>query len=230
VSSFPGSSSESWAARQEAEFSPERRRGAPRPPGAPDPVLTGMARRIFNLAGIAVVIGVALAISIPLLGLRSTDCGSISCGLVQTVGKALAAGGIGVALGTVAIASLRAGRFSAATMAALVAGPALLWSVMVVDQWRQLSAGTDEATQVITVARDYAASHGVGPAADLRALIYNGRGDWLSVKLTAPNGNQSFVIARREGSTWTPVAAAPTFTRDELRALGAPTDLLSDPG
>jgi hypothetical protein len=228
VSTYPGSTSETLAARQEAEFSPTAGRGVPpRPPS--EPLLRGLAKAIFNASGAIVAVGVCMALAIPLMGLRSTDCGQLNCGLVQTVGKALAAGGIGVALGVLAIASLRAGRFSAAVIAALIAGPSLLWAVMIVDQWQALSAGTDEASAAIAAAREYAAARGVGPAGDLHALIYNGRGEWMSVKITGPDG-QSFVLERKSGSTWTPVAAAPTFSRDELRALGAPTDLLNDPG
>jgi hypothetical protein len=71
---------------------------------------------------------------------------------------------------------------------------------------------------------------GLGPAGELRPLIYNGRGEWISVRVTAPGGASAFVLERRDGATWVPVAMAPTFTRDDLRALGAPTDLLRDPG
>jgi len=56
----------------------------------------------------------------------------------------------------------------------------------------------------------------------------HGRGDWISVRITAPGGASAFVLERRDGASWTPVAMAPDFSRDELRALGAPTDLLRD--
>jgi hypothetical protein len=228
VSTFPGSNAESTVARHEAEVGPPGR-GVPPRPGA-GPTLPGPARALFQAAGLVAALGALAALAVPVLGLSSTSCGPLNCGLVQTLGKVMAAGGIGVALATVAVQSLRTRQFSAAVLAALVAGPALLWAVMIVDQWRQLDAGTDEASAVIAIAREYAAGRGLGPAGELRPLIYNGRGDWISVKITAPNGASAFVLERRDGGGWAPVAMAPTFTRDDLRALGAPTDLLRDPG
>jgi hypothetical protein len=228
VSSFPGSNAESSAARQEAELGPLGRGLPPRQPGGP--AMLGPARLLFQIAGLLAALGAAAALAIPLLGLSSTSCGALNCGLVQTLGKALVAAGIGVALATVAVQSLRTRQFSLAVIAALVAGPSLLWAVMIVGNWQQLEAGTDEASAVIAVARGYAADRGLGPAADLRPLIYNGSGSWISVRISAPGGASAFVLERRDGAAWTPVAIAPTFTPADLRALGAPTDLLRDPG
>jgi hypothetical protein len=225
---FPGSNAESAAARHEAEVSAYGTAAPPRPSGGP--TLRGPARALFQVASLVAAVGVIVALAVPIGGLSSTSCGAVNCGLLQTLGKALAAGGIGVALATIAVQSLRTRQFSAAVLAALVAGPALLWAVMIVDQWRQLESGTDEASAVIAAARDYASAGGLGPAAELRPLIYNGRGEWLSVRVTAPGGASAFVLARRKDGGWSPVAMAPTFSRDELRALGAPTDLLRDPG
>jgi hypothetical protein len=228
VSSLPGSNAEAAAARREAELGPYGRGVPPRPAGGP--TLRGPARWLFQAAGLVAGLGVVAALAVPMLGLSSTSCGPLNCGLVQTLGKALAAGGIGLALATVAVQSLRTRQFSLAVLAALVAGPSLLWMVMIVDQWRQLDAGTDQASAVTARAREYAAGRGLGPAGELRPLIHNGRGDWISVRVTAPGGASAFVLERRDGAGWTPVAMAPDFSRDELRALGAPTDLLRDPG
>jgi hypothetical protein len=228
VSTFPGSNAESAVARREAEVGPPGR-GVP-PRRTSGPTLPGPARALFRAASLVAALGALVALAVPVLGLSSTSCGPLNCGLVQTLGKAMAAGGIGLALATISVQSLRTRQFSAAVLAALVAGPALLWTVMIVDQWRQLDAGTDEASAVIALAREYAAGRGLGPAGELRPLIYNGRGDWISVKITAPGGATAFVLERRDGGAWAPVAMAPTFTRDDLRALGAPTDLLRDPG
>jgi len=228
VSTRPGSNAESAVARREAEVGPH---GRARPPGAPSgPTLRGAARVFFQIAGLVAALGVVAAVAVPILGLSSTSCRPLDCGLVQMLGKAMAAGGIGLALATVALQSLRTRQFSVAVLAALVAGPALLWTVMIVDQWRQLQAGTDEASAVIAVAREYAAGRGLGPAGELRPLIYNGRGEWISVRVAAPGGASAFVLERRDNGAWAPVAMAPTFSRDALRALGAPTDLLRDPG
>jgi hypothetical protein len=227
MSTFPGSNSESTAARREAEVAPN---GRAAPPGsAPGPTLRGPARLFFQIAALVAALGVLAALAVPILGLSSTSCRPVDCGLLQTLGKAMAAGGIGLALATVAVQSLRTRQFSAAILAALVAGPALLWTVVIVDQWRQLEAGTGEASTVVALAREYAAGRGLGPLGELRPLIYNGRGDWISVRVAAPGGASAFVLERRANGTWTAVAMAPTFSRDDLRALGAPTDLLSDP-
>jgi hypothetical protein len=227
MSMFPGSNAESAVARQEAEVGPLDPSGPSAP--ATGPALRGAARTLFQLAGLIAVVGVVLALAVPIGGLSSTSCQPFDCGLVQRLGKVFAAGGIGVALTTLAFQSLRNRQFSAAIMATLVAGPALLMAVLIVDEWRQIEAGTDMPTVVGGLARDYAAARGLGPAAELRPLIYNGRGDWLSVRLTGPGGATSFVLLQRQAGAWTPRAVAPTFTKEELRALGAPTDLLNDP-
>jgi hypothetical protein len=201
---------------------------APRPSGSPNVSMPPRARFIVSAAGAMVGVGLLLALVVPILGLSSGDCGPLSCGLVQTVGKGLTAGGLGIGFGVVAVGSFLTRRYSAGTVAALIAIPALLMAATVVEQWRLQSAGVDEATQVLTAARQYAASRGI-VVADGQAVVFNGRGTWLSVKLTAPDGSTAYVLERRDGPTWTPQAMAPTFTRDELRALGAPTDLLRDP-
>lgn len=168
--------------------------------------------------------GAALSLLVPVLGLRSDSCGGVSCGLVQVIGKAMASSGVALALGTVGLASVRAGRFSAGALALLIAGPALLWTVMIVDDWRQLQAGTDEASQVIALAREYAASQRKLPPDQLRGLIVNGRGGWMSVRIAEP-GQTELVLLQREAGSWKPRAIAPAFTKEELRALGAPPNV-----
>lgn len=202
----------------------------PADPTRPVAVMPRRARIVLSIAGAMFAVGLVLALGVPMLGLQADDCGALSCGLVQTVGKALTAGGIGLGFGIVAVGSVLTRRYSAGFVAALIAVPALLLAFTVTNQWRQQAAGTDEASAVLAAARQYAAARGFAPVGQVRAVVYNGRGTWLSVKLTAPDGSTAYVLERREGPTWTPQAMAPTFTRAELRALGAPTDLLSDPG
>jgi hypothetical protein len=191
----------------------------------PASIMGPAARRIFVLGVLLALVGACLSIAIPVLDLRSDACGVVSCGLVQVIGKALASGGLGLALGTVAVASLRAGRFSAAALAALVAGPALLWSVMILDDWRNLQAGTDEASAILTAARDYAAAQRGLPAADLRPIIVNGRGDWVSVRVAEVGRGSELVLLRKDGGTWRPQAIAPSFSLQQLHDMGAPLDV-----
>jgi hypothetical protein len=187
-----------------------------------------LAQALFRAAGAVAAIGIALAVAVPLLGLRSDACGPVGCAEAQVVGKTLAAGGVALALGAVAVVCLLGRRFSAGTLALAIALPALIWAVLVVDGYRQQQAGLDDATRVIAIARDYAAAQ-PGAGEPLQATVFNGRGDWLSVRMTRPDGSTFFVLQQRSGGVWSARAAAPTFTREELRALGAPTDLLRDP-
>jgi hypothetical protein len=193
----------------------------------PASVVGPLARRVFTLGGALAVVGAVLALAVPVFGLRSDACGSVNCGLLQVIGKALTSGGLALALGAIAVASIRAGRFSAGVLAALIAGPALLWTVMVVEDWRELQAGTSEATQVLAAARDYAAAQRGLPADQLRPIIVNGRGSWVSVRVTEPTGAE-LVLLERQNGRWTPRAIAPSFSKDELRAIGAPTDVARD--
>lgn len=186
------------------------------------------ARRLFQLFGLVAAVGVVLALAVPLLNLRSGDCGPLNCGFVQVVGKVAASVGVGAALGTVAFVALRAGRITAAVLAALIAGPALLWSVFIVDQWQQLMAGTDQVTVMVSTARDYAARQEGLPSDSLHALLTTGRGDWAVVKIQRPDGAVSYALLERGENGWVPRAIGPSFSRDELRALGAPTDLMRD--
>ncbi len=194
----------------------------------PTSIMGPAARRIFALGGVLALIGACLSIAIPVFYLHSDACGTVSCGLVQVVGKALASGGLALALGTTAVASLRAGRFSAAALAALVAGPALLWSVMILDDWRNLQAGTDEASAILAAARDYTAAQRSLPAADLRPIIVNGRGDWVSVRVAEPGRGSELVLLRKDAGSWRPQAIAPTFSLQQLHDMGAPLDVTKD--
>jgi len=184
---------------------------------------------LFRGAGLVLAAGMVLALVVPILGLRSDDCGPLSCGLVQAIGKALAAGAVGLGFLVLAVVSVLRRGFSAAVLALFVALPALLFAATTLEQWRRVEAGADAPTIVIASSREFAARQGFGEAASLRGFVYNGRADWLSVKLTSPAGLETFVIQRRRAGEWSPVAAAPRFTRDELRELGAPTDLMREP-
>src|SRR5439155_24537001 len=175
----------------------------------------------FHLCSVLTLVGACLSLLVPVLDLRSDACGSDGCGLLQVIGKVLASGGLALALGTASLTSLRAGRFSMAALAALVAGPALLWSVLILDDWRGLQAGTDEAGQIVKAARDYTAAQRGLPAGDLRPIIVNGRGNWVSVRVAENGRGSEMVLLRNDGSAWRARAIAPTFSLQELHDLGA---------
>jgi hypothetical protein len=61
-----------------------------------------------------------------------------------------------------------------------------------------------------------------------RALIVNGRADWINVRTSWADGCSRVVLLRRTGDRWAPIAMAPSFTLAELRALGAPSSVADD--
>ena len=190
----------------------------------PASIVGPFARRIFTVGSVLFLVGAVLSLSVPVFDLQSNACGPIGCGLLQVLGKALAAGGLGVGLAAIAVATLRAGHFSAGVLAALIAAPALLWAVMIVDDWQRLQSGTDEAGQILAVARDYTASQRSLPPDQVRGLIVNGRGAWVSVREAEP-GTTELVVLEKTSAGWQPRAIAPSFTKEQLRDLGAPTDV-----
>ena len=194
----------------------------------PASVMGPFARRTVVLGGMLALVGACVSLVVPVFDLRSDACGPLSCGLLQLIGKVLASGGLALALGTASVVSLRAGRFSMAALAALVAGPALLWTVMILDDWQGLQAGTNEATAILTAARDYTAAQRGLPAADLRPIIVNGRGNWVSVRVAENGRGSELVLLQKDGAAWRPRAVAPTFTLQQLHDLGAPLDVTKD--
>lgn len=183
-----------------------------------------VASAMFALAGV----GVVLAVLIPALDLRSSGCGPLDCGLLQTIGKVMTGLGVGIGLTIVAVGALRAGKLTMAICVVLIAGPSFVWAALIADQWRDLISGTGEVSQMLASAREYAAAQEHVDGSGLSPLLTNGRGDWSVVRIVHPDGAKSYVLSRRSGGRWTPVAIAAWFDRDALRALGAPTDLMKD--
>lgn len=189
-----------------------------------------LAGRIFRLCAIVAGVGIVLALTVPLLNLRSDQCGPINCALMQVIGKVLTSLGVGMALGTVAVVSLRARRFTPAALAALIAGPTLFWSVLIVDQWRQLGEGSDRVSNMVATARVYASRELGVPQQQLRPLLTTGRDDWAVVRITRPDGSVSYALLQHVNGAWTPKALGDSFSRAQLRELGAPTNLMQDAG
>lgn len=190
------------------------------------PLLPARARRLLAAASILTMSAAAVAVSVPLLGLRAADCGPFGCDLVQTAGKAGAGVGVALSASIGMISALVHRRAAAAAMAALIVFPALVMTGLVIEDWREARAGTSEAQAVVRTARAHVASVTGQAATDLKGIIVNGRGAWISVRVTAPDRTDLFVLLRRDDGVWAPRAAAPGFTREELVAIGAPTDLL----
>src|SRR5258708_22601482 len=105
--------------------------------------ILGPGTRLVSTVGfILALVGAALSIAVPVFDLRSDACGSISCGLLQVIGKAVASGGLGFGLGALCVASPRARRLSAPAVGRPVAGPPLLLAVPVLHHLRRPPTGT----------------------------------------------------------------------------------------
>ena len=192
------------------------------------PGLAGPTRRLIQIGATLAVVGLTLTLIVPILNLRSSDCGSLNCGLVQTIGKAATSVGVLVIFATAAIAAARTRNFSAAVLAALIAFPAAVLAVAVVVQWQQLQAGTDRITPMLSRAREFAAIQNQSAPSDIKPLLVTGKGDWAVVRVSQVERADEFVLLVRDGSDWRPRAMAKTFTKNELTRLEAPTDLMRD--
>ncbi len=192
------------------------------------PGLAGTTLRLIQIGAILAAVGLTLTLIVPILNLRSSDCGSLNCGLVQTIGKASTSVGVLVIFATAAITAARTRNFSGAVLAALIAFPAAVLAVGVVVQWQQLQAGSDRITPMLARARDFAASQNQSSPSDIKTLLVTGKGDWAVVRVSQADRMDEFVLLIREGSEWRPRAMARTFTKNELARLEAPTDLMRD--
>src|SRR5262245_11275232 len=165
-----------------------------------------------------------------LLQLDSTDCGPLSCALLQTLGKVVACLGVATASGVAIVRSLTRRGFSAAALAFFVFFPTVVWAGLAVRNYVEGERGSGPVYLLNGVARDYAATRLGRPASELRALTIDGKQGWIAVRVTAPDGTSRLVLLESVGGQWQPRTIAPSFSKAELRALGAPTDLLPDGG
>lgn len=182
----------------------------------------------MKLAGALLGLGVILAILPGTLGLASDGCGPVNCALVQAAGKVAACLGVIAAMAIVAARALAQRSYSGAVLAGLVMLPAVVWVGLTIGNYQASIAGSGEVHRLNGAAREYAAARVGVPAEQLRALAVDGKLGWAAVRVTAPDGQSQLVLLQTVGGDWTPRAIAPTFSKDELRALGAPTDLLRD--
>jgi hypothetical protein len=185
---------------------------------------------LFTVAGALLGVGVVLALMPAVLGLDSTDCGWLSCALVQTLGKVAVCLGVAAATAVLLVGSLARRNFSGAALAFFLLFPTVVWAGLAVQAYRQGETGSGEVHRLNGAARDYAAAQLGRPAADLRALAIDGKQGWAAVRVTAPDGASRLVLLQSVGGQWRPRTIGTAFSKDELRALGAPTDLLRDAG
>lgn len=192
--------------------------------------MAGLTRRLVQLGGTLAGVGLVLTVMIPIFNLSSGDCGPLNCGLVQTIGKSATSVGITLVFATTALASLRTRNFSGAALAALIAFPAAVLAVGVMVQWQQFQSGTDRITPMLANAREFAAVQRQAAPDDIKLLLVTGKGDWAVVRISQSERSDEFVLLVRQGNTWEPRAIGSAFTKDELRRLDAPTDLMRDAG
>ena len=201
-------------------------------PAAALPIAAGQpppfVRALVSGGGAVALVGVLLVLFVPVLDVSSEDCAPLSCALLQVIGKVAAAGGVAVAASALAVGSAVARRPAGAVLAALIALPALIWPFSVVDAYGKRQAGIDQPSLVVAAAREYAVSSGECGGGEPRATVINGRQDWVTVRATWPDGCARLILLKREAGAWQAKAIASAFTRDELRALGAPTNVARD--
>jgi hypothetical protein len=175
---------------------------------------------LWGIAGALLAVGVGLTVMPGLLGLTSTSCGPIGCDVLQRAGKVAVCVAVLAATAAIAASSLARRNYAAVGLALLVALPAAIWGGLA------LMGDTGEAQQTNRLARDYAAAQLGRPADELRPIILDGRLGWIAVRVTDPAGATNTVLLRQVDGEWRPQAIAPSFDRERLRQLGAPTNLI----
>ena len=175
---------------------------------------------VWGVAGALLAIGVVLSVLPGLFRLDSTSCGPIGCDVLQTAGKVAVCIAVLAAAGLIAARALVRRNYTAAALAFLIALPAAIFGGLA------LMGDSSEAQQTNRIARDYAAAQLGRPADDLRPIILDGKLGWIAVRVTDPAGATNTVLLRRIEGEWRPQALAPSFGKEQLRALGAPTDLI----
>ena len=184
--------------------------------------------RLFGAAGALFGVGVVLAVVPALLGLDSTDCGALNCALVQTLGKVAVCLGVAGVTGVLLVRFLARRNYSGAALTFFLLFPAVVWAGLAVQTYWQGETGSGEIYRLNGAAREYAAAQLGRPASELRALAVDGKEDWAAVRVTAPDGASRLVLLQSVGGQWSPRTIGPSFSKDDLRRLGAPTDLLRD--
>jgi hypothetical protein len=176
----------------------------------------------LGAAGGLLAIGVALAILPGLLRLDSTSCGPIGCDLLQTIGKVATCLAVLAAAGLIAARALVQRNYTVVALAFLIALPAAIFGSLAAI------GDTTEAQQANLIARSYAAAQLGRPADELRPIILDGKLGWMAIRVTDAAGASHTVLLHRVDGAWRPEALAPSFGKEQLRAVGAPTDLIRE--
>jgi uncharacterized membrane protein YhaH (DUF805 family) len=177
---------------------------------------------LWGLSGALLAVGVVLAVMPGLLRLQSTSCGPVGCDMLQMIGKVAVCVAVLAATAAIATRALRQRNYTAVALAFLIALPAAIFGGLA------LIGDTTEAQLTNRIARDYAAAQLGRPADELRPIILDGKLGWIAVRVTDPTGASNTVLLRRVEGEWRPQALAPSFGKEQLRALGAPTDLIRE--
>lgn len=177
---------------------------------------------LWGAAGALLAIGVVLAVLPGLFRLDSTACGPIGCDVLQTAGKVAVCLAVLAAAALIATRALTRRNYNAAALAFLLALPAAIFGGLA------LAGDSGEAERTNAIARQYAAAQLGRPAEQLRPIILDGKLGWIAVRVTDPAGTSNTVLLRRVEGEWRPQAIAPAFGKEQLRALGAPTDLIRE--
>jgi uncharacterized membrane protein YhaH (DUF805 family) len=177
---------------------------------------------VWGLSGALLAVGVVLAVLPGALRLESTSCGPVGCDVLQLAGKLAVCLAVLAAMAAISARALAQRNYNAVALAFLIALPAAIWGGLA------LMGDNAEAQQTNRIARDYAAAQLGRPADELRPLILDGKLGWLAVRVTDPVGATNTVLMRRIEGEWRPQAIAPSFGKEQLRALGAPTDLIRE--
>ena len=177
---------------------------------------------MWGLSGALLAIGVVLAILPGLLRLDSTSCGPIGCDVLQTAGKVAACVAVLFATGAIAARALRQRNYTVAALVFLIGLPAAIFAGIA------LTGDGAEAQRTNQIARSYAAAQLGRPAEELRPIILDGKLGWIAVRVTDPAGAANTVLLQKADGEWRPRAIAPAFGKEQLRSLGAPTDLIRE--
>jgi hypothetical protein len=177
---------------------------------------------VWGVSGALLAVGVVLAVIPALFRLDSTSCGPIGCDVLQTAGKVLACVAVLSATGAIAARGLVQRNYTIVGLVFLIALPAAIFAGLA------LMGDDAEAQRTNQIARTYAAAQLGRPAEQLRPIILDGKLGWIAVRVTDSAGGSNTVLLQKSEGEWRPRALAPSFGKEQLRALGAPTDLIRE--
>ena len=177
---------------------------------------------LWGLSGALLAVGVVLAVMPGVLRLDSTSCGPIGCDVLQTAGKVAVCVAVLAATGAIAARGLAQRNYAMVALVFFIALPAAIFAGMA------LVGDDGEAQRTNQIARTYAAAQLGRPPEELRPIILDGKLGWIAVRVTDPAGTSSTVLLQKAEGEWRPRAIAPSFGKEQLRALGAPTDLIRE--